>query len=297
MQTATYRARVLRSIAKVHITTTLLSHIKKFFHNDSPFREGELKNSQNVVVCFHGHTGNKDMWNDDDLIGHLPKKSCLLRLNAPYKIEKDSYEWFTYKNDTEASPQDISVYNSTLAQYMNVTNLTLKDFDQFYSTITHIKYLYTLLSLLNKRVYFVGTSQGAVTAFMAGALIVDETPSNFRGVFAHRMAGYYDKFKNAINANYTIRVVTVVAEDPEAAHWQWLKVDYEELLRSSSTAFGASFSKPEFTVTLDKGDNVVPFPLERFLNHMKQQQQLSRRPFDESDERRIKVLKFAFTHQ
>lgn len=249
------------------------------FHVKEP---GDLRRATNVVVCFHGHTDwgeNAKVW---PLARPFPKYTCFLYLNGPYEYgPRNSYEWFSYERDYSPGNIDPSVLKAGLERYMSVMNLEAKSpTSGFNETIEHITNLYNELAASRKRVYFVGSSQGGATAFTAGVRILNNAPDPtwFRGVFAHRMAGLYDRLigLNKLPPNVHIQV-TLGTSDTEGVvqsknprindtHGHWLEDDVQQLEDAANIAFGGtSPSVVMFDVMLNRHDRVVPDVLAGYI--------------------------------
>ena len=230
--------------------------------------------AKKVVLCFHGHTNSAEHEKE----WPLPFEKCgnevsFVYLNGllPYG---SGYEWFSYKDDTPVDNVDPAKLTS-IQNYMHYMNLEA-EVKGFRTTIERIKALYNALSEVEKQVYFIGTSQGAATAFTAAISILHGSrPQFLRGVIAHRMAGLYPelmpfKMKLPVNVSVKVNVDNETSQNavlrktqPEDTHGYWMQKDAETLERMLCSHDDSD--EVFILVLLNIYDQVVPHELSRFI--------------------------------
>lgn len=244
------------------------------------FSQRELSREKKVVVFFHGHTNSARHtrpWKK-----FVNTKVCGIHLNAPFPYKGGGYEWFSYLEDEPAEPR--SGFGDLPSLMRGMKLLRAKDC-RLEESVRRVVRLFAMLSRLGKEVSFVGTSQGAAVAFLAGLDIL-KRGGDFKGGFFHHMAGYYDDVAPLTD-------VLVIAPESSAAggvqskrmradgedtHSTWLRGEQEALNK-----FLAG-EKNRLVVCLSKDDKVVPLELGRFLKS-------ARRRFKEPPPCKLKSLR------
>lgn len=208
-----------------------------------------LSAATDVVVCFHGYAGDARCARDWHL--SLPGAPAFIYLDAPLRYG-DGFSWFDYERDEEA-PGPTQAH--TLSEYMRDMRLEASVASMHISIRVACR-LFGLLARQRKRVFFVGTSQGAALAFTAAAHILAHSPrrAQFRGCFSHHMAGVYP-----CALPWTPRFEVRISHDPaDESHGHWLPSERAMLVDT--------YERATLTVCLHQTDKVVPPNLARFLN-------------------------------
>lgn len=237
-----------------------------------------------VVVTFHGHTNSGKTSARWPIKKSFPTRTtCFLNLNAPhaYYDNKDSFEWFTYIRDEGVDAYEID--NSefkTIEALMKVMNLEARKKD-IQQTIQWVVSLFVALADVGKDVYFVGTSQGAATAFLSALHILSDKRLHrrrFCGGYFHHMAGTYPAlFPSPFPPELTDRVVFKQSTQDQNGrrvkrmkkgddtHGNWASEEELWLTEAVHRALTGTCESPQLIIPLTVHDHVVPIALQSLL--------------------------------
>lgn len=262
---------------------SLRTFLRQEFHGAT--LPAAFETSPLVVVCFHGHTNSARDSAQWPVVPAFPRGACFLHLNAPHRYAagegEGGYEWFPYVRDWGVDAYDVepSRLAASVDGMMRTMNLQARK-HHVLTTVQLVARLVALLAAADKDVYFVGTSQGAATAFTAALHVLSHPTADasrrLRGGFFHHMAGVYPAaFPRALPPAVAERVVvkrTVQDDEGRRAsrmkkgidlHGAWLPEE-AHLLRDAASAL-AHCEPARLVVVLNLHDHVVPIALQRHL--------------------------------
>jgi hypothetical protein len=267
-------------------TTTLRGLLRHDFHGAR--LPDDFATCGAVVVCFHGHTNSARDAATWPIRRAFPKGCCFLSLNAPLVYGRGgSYEWFPYLRDSgvDAYEVDAATLDASVDGMMRAMHLHARSRDVL-RAVRLVTQLHALLAATGRDVYFVGTSQGAATAFTAALhLLAAEdkrrppTAGRFRGGFFHHMAGVYPSaFPRPLPPAVAERVVVRRSLQDDRGrrsprmkrgldlHGAWLPEEARLLAdAAASTLARCEEGAARLVVALSVHDHVVPIALHRHL--------------------------------
>ena len=245
--------------------------------SSTPLSQMYIGENENVVLCFHGHTNSgsalEDVVQECQNNNIFPSDTVFIFLNAPYRYGSEGFEWFSYATDKGADISHLSKDAGSVALMRN-SNLDIGEMGrkQLFSVVDDIIRLCGLIPNTTN-IFFLGTSQGAATAFTAAAWLLHpdyakSNFSNFRGAFLHRMAGFYTGFLPDIIDTCSIHVSMDRTKHKDDFHSKWTDRDYDQLKKEALRAFRYPRCPPRLFVALHRSDKVISHYFGEFIQNL-----------------------------